>query len=506
MANEDWHKYTLHSHGSSHHHPTNDTRPATTASPQHSPPQRYESLGLLLLQSGGSPSFFGADEESCHRGSPAADERGREDATVPRRRGRHGLRYDAPCAVAGGSLALGALGALLGLVAFPPAAPATPWDAASHVLGYTYCLAWTLSFYPQILTNWRHPAAARRGVSLDFVAWNVVGFACYAIYTTSFRYSGAVRREYAARFGGGVNSSDGDAGAVPQVEVNDVAFAWHALILTVITFAQIAWWSGRDSPRDAHAEDTGNEGWVVLDQRREEQGGGACANSTTSGVTVEDAFVGSNFNQHVATTVVPEPGTEHLVPPPQRQRRKRERTPTPHWTARISSTTKCLILLLLFLCIAGAISVACTNISIGYWGGQWIDYLYFLSFVKVGVSIVKYIPQVVLNYQRKSTAGWQIWNILLDFSGGALSIVQLVGDSAAAGRAQGLPRSWTTGIAGNPAKLGLGLVSVFFDVIFMFQHYILYRHASSPSRDHSRSEHDALRSNRDYESPLLPEE
>ena len=40
------------------------------------------------------------------------------------------------------------------------------------------------------------------------------------------------------------------------------------------------------------------------------------------------------------------------------------------------------------------------NIGVGYWGGgdmwQWIDYLYFLSFVKVGVSVVKYIPQVSL--------------------------------------------------------------------------------------------------------------
>ena len=95
-----------------------------------------------------------------------------------------------------------------------------------------------------------------------------------------------------------------------------------------------------------------------------------------------------------------------------------------HWTRRISSTTKILILLLLSMCIAGAIMVAC-NVQVTYWGGgdqwQWIDYLYFLSFVKVGVSIVKYIPQVILNYQRKSTSGWQIWNIILDFSGGSLN-------------------------------------------------------------------------------------
>ena len=71
--------------------------------------------------------------------------------------------------------------------------------------------------------------------------------------------------------------------------------------------------------------------------------------------------------------------------------------------------------------------------------------------------------QVILNYQRQSTSGWQIWNILLDFSGGMLSILQLVGDSLAEARAQGRPHEWT-GVIGNPAKFGLGLVSIFFDV------------------------------------------
>lgn len=71
--------------------------------------------------------------------------------------------------------------------------------------------------------------------------------------------------------------------------------------------------------------------------------------------------------------------------------------------------------------------------------------------------------QVLLNYKRKSTSGWQIWNIILDFTGGALSILQLIGDSIAQARAEGLGNVWT-GIVGNPAKLGLGLVSIFFDV------------------------------------------
>ena len=37
-----------------------------------------------------------------------------------------------------------------------------------------------------------------------------------------------------------------------------------------------------------------------------------------------------------------------------------------------------------------------------------------------------------------------------------------------------LQNDWS-GITGNPVKLGLANVSIVFDVIFMVQHYILYR-------------------------------
>ena len=33
---------------------------------------------------------------------------------------------------------------------------------------------------------------------------------------------------------------------------------------------------------------------------------------------------------------------------------------------------------------------------------------------------------------------------------------------------------WTS-IFGSPTKLGLGLLSILFDVVFMIQHYVLYR-------------------------------
>ena len=79
-----------------------------------------------------------------------------------------------------------------------------------------------------------------------------------------------------------------------------------------------------------------------------------------------------------------------------------------------------------------------------------------------------------MNYKAKSTAGWSIGQILLDFAGGAMSILQLIIDSS-------LQADWS-GLTANPVKFGLGNVSIFFDVIFMVQHYILY----SPSRKVSK--------------------
>lgn len=93
--------------------------------------------------------------------------------------------------------------------------------------------------------------------------------------------------------------------------------------------------------------------------------------------------------------------------------------------------------------------------------------IYAISYVKLIVTVVKYCPQAWVNYKRKSTVGWSIGQILLDFAGGIMSIAQLVIDSS-------LQADWS-GLTGNPVKLGLGNVSILFDIVFMTQHYVLYR-------------------------------
>eukprot|EP00300_Choanocystis_sp_HF-7_P008830 c16132_g1_i2.p1 GENE.c16132_g1_i2~~c16132_g1_i2.p1 ORF type:complete len:254 (+),score=46.71 c16132_g1_i2:27-764(+) len=81
-----------------------------------------------------------------------------------------------------------------------------------------------------------------------------------------------------------------------------------------------------------------------------------------------------------------------------------------------------------------------------------------LGMTKVAISFGKYLPQAWLNYTRKSTVGWSIHNILLDFTGGFFSILELCIDASFNG--------WTSD---NIPKLSLGLISAGFDVFFMLQ-------------------------------------
>lgn len=103
---------------------------------------------------------------------------------------------------------------------------------------------------------------------------------------------------------------------------------------------------------------------------------------------------------------------------------------------------------------------------------NWLDFLYLLSYIKLGLTIVKYIPQVYLNYLRKSTTGWSIINVMLDFAGGVFSIMQLLLDSWISG-------NWS-GIMGFMIKLALGVVTLVFDTIFLLQHYLWFPQSSRP--------------------------
>lgn len=107
-----------------------------------------------------------------------------------------------------------------------------------------------------------------------------------------------------------------------------------------------------------------------------------------------------------------------------------------------------------------------------------------------------------MNFRRKSTIGWSIGNVLLDFTGGMLSMLQMMLNAYNYGKLMILVQKrkkiftqkhfglnynfhslicirilvddWVS-IFGDPTKFGLGLFSVMFDILFVLQHYAFYR-------------------------------
>ncbi|KAL3454767.1 PQ loop repeat-domain-containing protein [Aspergillus insuetus] len=266
--------------------------------------------------------------------------------------------------------------------------------ALSRLFGWIYTFCWSASFYPQPIDNFRRKATT--GLAIDFPTINVLGFVCYAVYTSAFLYSPVIRGQYAARH----PQSD-----EPTVRFNDFAFALHAVVLSFLVYTQF--WPSI---------------WGFKVSRFQR---------------VSRPILGLFWGSFVAVAVV------------------------------------------IFIVLAKSPDNGYEPSS---WA--WIDVIYALSYVKLVITVVKYVPQAWVNYKRKSTRGWSIVQILLDLTGGVLSLVQLIIDSAFQG-------DWS-GVTGNPIKFLLSNVTIFFDLIFVIQHYVLYRNAE-----------DKDKTNPDVYSPLL---
>jgi len=262
-----------------------------------------------------------------------------------------------------------------------------PWNIVSEVEGWAYFLAWSISFYPQIVINYRRKSVD--GFSVDFATLNVLGFFCYTVYAISFHFSNDVQADYKLAHHGKPN----------LVETNDVVFAVHALLASSVQWAQayLCGYNKGDSPQRMTRP---GKAFFVL-----------------SCVSLAVYFIAVLAHAN------------------------------PRWDPAASSSFW----------------------ASSFWKHNfftWISLLNFFSYIKIAVSIIKLIPQVYMNYKRKSTVGWSIENVLLDFTGGLLSVVQLLIDGITT-------NNWESVVA-YPVKFVLGLQSITFDIIFMVQHYILY--------------------------------
>jgi cystinosin len=96
----------------------------------------------------------------------------------------------------------------------------------SMVVGWIYFAAWSISFYPQIIENFRRRSVV--GLNFDFLALNITGFVAYGVFNVGMFWIPEVQEQYKELHPGGVN----------PVQINDVVFTLHAIAATAFTIFQ----------------------------------------------------------------------------------------------------------------------------------------------------------------------------------------------------------------------------------------------------------------------------
>eukprot|EP01134_Creolimax_fragrantissima_P000166 CFRG0166T1 len=109
------------------------------------------------------------------------------------------------------------------------------------VLGWACFFLWSASFYPQGLENLKRQSVV--GLNLDSIAYNLSGFLSYALFNLGMYFSSTVQREYFTRH----------PDSVLPVSMSDVAFAVHAVLLTVLVAVQAMHYKKHDQSVTRHA-------------------------------------------------------------------------------------------------------------------------------------------------------------------------------------------------------------------------------------------------------------
>ena len=106
------------------------------------------------------------------------------------------------------------------------------------------------------------------------------------------------------------------------------------------------------------------------------------------------------------------------------------------------------------------------------------SYLLFVTGINFFL-LFQYSPQLWLNFKRKSTTGFHIGGVLLDFGGGVLSLLQM--------DIYCFIEHSNQQLTGNTPKMALALATLFFNIILIWQHYVFYL-----GNDHSDDEEQPL--------------
>ncbi|CAK9180457.1 unnamed protein product [Ilex paraguariensis] len=259
-----------------------------------------------------------------------------------------------------------------------------PLEVLYNVLGWVAFFSWSISFYPQVILNFRRKSVV--GLNFDFVVLNLTKHSSYLIYNASLFFSSDVQRQYRQKYG---------LDEMIPVAANDVAFSVHAVLLTAFTLFQIA--------------------------------------------------IYERGNQKVSKTSIG------------------------------------------IVTVAWLVAAVCVFIALP--SHSWLWLISCFNTLQVVMTVIKYIPQALMNFRLKSTVGFSIGNILLDLFGGVTNYGQMA--------VQSIDQNSWVNFYGNIGKTLLSLVSIFFDIIFIVQHYVLYpakKMVISPNLDALSKEEALLKS------------
>lgn len=127
--------------------------------------------------------------------------------------------------------------------------------------------------------------------------------------------------------------------------------------------------------------------------------------------------------------------------------------------------------LLVFVMLTGQLFIY--NVKSGWDNLRTLEYCNRLFMLKISMSLLKYVPQVFHNHERKSMKGFAIQSTILDVTGGLASLMQLVWLLSK-------EESFNyTVLVANFGKIGLAVVTILFNFVFVSQWFIFETHPNT---------------------------
>jgi len=107
-------------------------------------------------------------------------------------------------------------------------------DVLSQIIGWTYFVLWSVSYYPQIYENWKGKSVV--GYSFDLLALEFLDMTLYTVYNVGFYAFSSVEQEY-FQWKGTTNN---------PVKLNDVVFGVHAIFCCFLLTLQCIFYERGD--------------------------------------------------------------------------------------------------------------------------------------------------------------------------------------------------------------------------------------------------------------------